>query len=73
MCFLPLLANNVPDKTNLQIGRYQMIGLVSDLGDQQLYLLDTATGQVWHSKSTNSSWLGNWHDAWELQISQGPE
>ncbi len=64
---LPLLGENhsIPKEENMQIGRYQMVGVACKGGGQQLYLLDTATGCVWRSTAKNS-WIQ--HDAWEPLI-----
>ncbi len=60
--FAPLFsyaAEIAPQKK--EVGRYQMVS--HDTG--HLYLLDTATGQVWRSE-TMQDWY--YHDTWVPQI-----
>jgi hypothetical protein len=71
LSFLPLFAfsqsySSYPPsyQENLQVGRFQMVGVTTDT-KIQLYLLDTATGYVWKSVRKNN-WVD--HDHWELQI-----
>ena len=59
-------ASPVNERENLQIGRYQMAGVMN-----QLYLLDTATGQVW--RSTTDKYFSGEPDNWTLQIVNPPE
>lgn len=57
---------------NLQVGRYQLVyGKSKDAYSlEDLFLLDTATGYVWHSKA-KANWCTD--DVWELQIATPPE
>jgi len=66
--FSPLLAAIPEAQEQLQIGRYQMVGINTGTSIQ-LYLLDTATGNLWKSAKENN-WVD--HDIWKLQIATPP-
>lgn len=66
--FAPLFSygTDVPLEKNTEIGRYQMVSHNSG----RLYLLDTATGQVWRSENMQD-WF--YYDTWIPQITNFKE